>query len=1484
MKKFIALAFFVFVSSIGFSQTFTDFSTDPTKFLEEICDYINVTKRDDCKAEADALKTNWPLFTSGEQDALIDMANIMHAKKQLTYPYYYDFVRCINDVQRGKIPAGIFDSWQLLAHELLNSVKTATNKSYQSFLEFSHGLFTNNEIYSSPSHSWKSSTNEYGFIYLDNKPALRIDALDLFGITDGDTITIQNTSGTYYFMNNLWVGELGKTNWTRAGIDESKAYIMFSGYKINCIQTDFTIDSALLYYLPFSSGNMKGKYSDRLVQKNKTETSSYPRFESYNHHIAVDNLSTTISYVGGLTFEGSKIFGKGSADQKAVMKFERYDGKTGLIVRANIFDIKKYEDILASDAQITIMLGTDSIYHAGCNFKYKISQNRTFINRGDNGVAKSPFYDSYHMHEIQADQIKWNLDEPLIQIRNVAGTGGTDAYFESVDYFEPNRLYKYQNIADYNIIGKIKTYCDEHDSTREIYGADLAKYIKPTFTLDIIRSTLYKLCEDGFIYYDDAKDIITVRNKVFKYTMADRKKVDYDDIKIISKSDSLYATIDLTSFNMDVSGVKNLILSDSNFVMLFPKNDSVTIQKNRDMLFSGMMFAGRWDLYGRGFNLHYADFNIGLTKLDSIVINIPRNNDKDKYGNPILVPLRSTIVDATGTLQIDSKYNKSGKIKNTRYPSLKTEAPSYIFYDQRGPYASLYDRQKFFYEVSPFKYDSLNTFSTARMRFSGRLVSAGIFPDITERVRVQDDLSLGFQTTREGLPMYGGLGNFSDTINIDNTGLRGKGTFKFLTSTSVSNDIFFMPELMLANVQSFKMKKQVYNGIDYPSITGTNDFTRWSPYRDSMWIKMKNDKFILFDSLATLTGDVFLTSKGSGSSGTVDWKDAKMYSSNIKFGGYMMDADTSDFSIKSIDSTKFALTTHNVSAHIDFEKRIGDFHSNTDDIATEFPYNQYRTSMSDFHWDMDKKLITFNAEEGSESYFTSIHPQQDSLRFIGSTAIYNLSTFLLQVDGVERISVVDAEIFPDTQRVYIQPNAVMRQLKNATINADTLNGYHHFYHCLVNVYGKQLFNAKGDYDFNANDVPVQTLHFDEIGVYKDDQKNLRTYAKTKADTSDHLYILNKVQFKGNVNLKAPNENLNFDGYAKLDLQNPNIKAEWFSVNNDFNKDSSVIYYNNPQNEMKRFVTTGIVFASDSSELYTSFFTPKRSNGDRNIFIANGIVYYDKNSSTFIAGDKNKIQNGDSRGNVLTYNDATGDVNAEGKMDMGLNFGYADLKAAGTITTNIGKENDYNFNLTMGLNFPMDKGLLEMMAKDLTDNNMDAETVDYFADEFQKPIVEFFPQKDEKKILDAVNKDGMLKKSNDFPYTFFFTNLNLKWDKTLKIFYSTGPIGVCFIGEKNVNVEVPGYIEFGYKHGTADFMNLLLKFGEEDYFYLYYQNNILQVLTSDKLFNVAFAAIDPEKRHYKTDDNTKSYAYTTGSEIKMKNFVNRMKFFEEGGKK
>src|SRR6185436_21184372 len=115
----------------------------------------------------------------------------------------------------------------------------------------------------------------------------------------------------------------------------------------------------------------------------------------------------------------------------------------------------------------------------------------------------------------------------------------------------------------------------------------------------------------------------------------------------------------------------------------------------------------------------------------------------------------------------------------------------------------------------------------------------------------------------------------------------------------------------------------------------------WIPYEDSMIVKQDSIPFTMFDLKTTLRGALVLQSKGLRGSGFVDWADAQLSSSDIGFGKNKLKADSADFLIKSLDPKKFALQTRDVNASIDFDKRVGDFKSNTDDATTTFPYNQY---------------------------------------------------------------------------------------------------------------------------------------------------------------------------------------------------------------------------------------------------------------------------------------------------------------------------------------------------------------------------------------------------------------------------------------------------------------------------------------------------------------------------------------------------------------
>ena len=1463
------------------AQQIPAFETNAENYIKQVSKLLDDTKRDDLKKLSDDFGVTFLQYNSTYQQQIIAISNTMRDRKMLLVPYVIKFFQAVNDFHTSKLPPGILEQWLEIVPQIIVNQKPGNNKQFEQYIDFSIDLFTQNALNSIASKTWKCTSVDYDLLYEKQVPSVSFAATDLFAFLPGDTITIKNTSGRYFPFEGRWEGSKGEVSFERGGLEPDNVFVSFNNYTLDCTKSEYTVDSVMLTYVPYIKNKLVGKFTDKLITNNVPETSTYPRFQSYQRFVNLDNLASNVKYEGGLSLEGGKLNGSGTADQRAKFIITRYDGQVGCVLSALNFSIKKFEDINSNQAEIKIYIGKDSVYHPGAIVRYKMSTKQLNISRGEQGISKSAFIDSYHQVDIYAEALSWDMNESHLDYKMMLASESTPALIESSNYFDKNRLYKYQNVADYNIINVLKTYKEKNDTNR-ISTNDLARTININFNAETIRRTLYKLVEDGFIYYDDFNEIVTIRQKAIKYVLADLKKVDYDIIKITSLDRDFNSRLDFRSLGMGIRGIKNIEISDSSFVVIFPRNDSITLMKNRDMNFDGMFFAGRADVYGKNFGFSYDGFNITMSHADTLLLNVP-NGQVGKDGKPVLVPLHSCIQDVSGVIQIDGKLSKSGGKKHDwTFPSIKTSDKSYVYYDQKKTFNGVYDRKKFYYELKPFQLDSLYSFRPSRISFDGKLVSGGVFPDIENRIGIQKDLSLGFITKRTDIALYGGKGKFSNSISLDNRGLRGNGDINFLSSLTKSEDIIFFPDSLNANAKSFNMPKGPYGGVPFPKVDATEVYVHWKPYADSMEVRMKEIPIQMFENNTRLKGTLVLRSKGMRGSGFLDWADANLKSGDIAFGANSMSADTADFNIKSLDSTKFALKTQNVNAKIDFDKREGDFVSNTDDVATELPYNQYRTSINKFKWDMMRKQVTFIAPEGTESEFTSIHPQQDSLRFTGKSATYDLTSYILQVKQVPYIAVIDAKVYPDSNKVVIEPGAVMRTLNNSTIIADTITEFHKFYNCTTNIYGKNSYKSNGTYDFVSATGTKQKIPFQEISFLKDDNKSLRTYAKTRIDTSLKFTVIPKVQYQGKVDITANYQPLKFDGYARLQVQNPNIRVDWFSIKNEFTPDSTLIYYTDPENMSKKPVTTGIVFYADSADLYTSFFNAKRSIKDRNIFTANGIVFYDETTKEFIAGNKSKILQDDKRGNIFKYNDVSGKVYGEGKMDFGLNFGLVDVKSAGTINTDV-KKNEYLLNLLMGISFDMDKDLLLNLGKSILSNNFGEEDVDYFSDEFQLSIPEFVDPKDDKSFTAQMNKEGTYKRPENAPFAMFLTDLNMVWDPESRSFRNIGPIGVAYVGTTSVNRLIQkAYLEFGYKK-TGDFLSLYIPGDDDNWYYFFYQNNNLQIASGNRAFITALGAIDPDKRRTKSEDG-KVYQYNVGSENKKNSFVARMELLAEPPKK
>jgi hypothetical protein len=210
----------------------------------------------------------------------------------------------------------------------------------------------------------------------------------------------------------------------------------------------------------------------------------------------------------------------------------------------------------------------------------------------------------------------------------------------------------------------------------------LAKAIDPHLTEEQAKALYYNLVEMGFIKYDESTGTVTMRTKVIDYVQSNAKKVDYDIIHIKSVPKTGIDYIDFKTNNVDLKGVHVVPISDTANVTIYPGNSSLSIQKNRDMTFDGLVYGGRLDFFGKDYKFNYAPFTMDLNGLDSMRINIPDSSGKlDQNGQPLLRTLLTDIVGVKGMLEVDAPINKSGRAHLYQFPKLTSREKSYAYYD-----------------------------------------------------------------------------------------------------------------------------------------------------------------------------------------------------------------------------------------------------------------------------------------------------------------------------------------------------------------------------------------------------------------------------------------------------------------------------------------------------------------------------------------------------------------------------------------------------------------------------------------------------------------------------------------------------------------------------------------------------------------------------------------------------------------------------------
>lgn len=1511
----------------------------PDEFLKESLKLLKATNRDAYKITMDQFEEVFPTLAAGQQDAIIATCNLMAPLGMRVHPHLESYLRAVvSDAEDG---AGFFNVWNPVLTSLLNDSRRGAFKGYERYMTCINGLLTEQALYTTRSKKWSISADRFDVEYAGGSPQIHVQTNDLIGTTQGDTAVFYETKGYYDINSETWYGQGGRHTWESVGLIPEDVYCKLpNSYTIDLGKHQYRVDSVLFVFKPYFSDASLGVLTNQLQQTKNPRTTAYPQYVSYQNKVKIKDLMEGVDFEGVFKLEGSTI--KGSSDEGAKAKFKFYStgGKLLAAARANSFKIDTREKAVSLEAALSIYFAEDSIYHPGLNFKFDVNKREMIATRGETGISDSKFFNSHHKMEMDVDKLIWKLDDDQITMSN-PGRGGQDpAFFESVNLFDRKLYNYYLGVTSYNPLIVMKRYCEQFN-VREIGAETLARQMSPTLTTDQIRHLLFRLMSDGFIIYDQDKELVYVQDKVLNYVDAYLEKVDYDILKFQSVTPAASAEMDLETMDMKINGLERASLSHKQFVHVYPDNDVVTVKQNRDMVFNGTVLAGRIDFYGKGYYFNYDSFYVNMVNLDSMLINVPTDK-KDEFGQQILEPMRGLFENLSGTLFIDAPVNKSGNGEFPGYSRFVNRNPSYVYYDQYSKHQDKYPREAFYFKTHPFTIDSLDDFNIFNQAFPGEFHSADIFPTLEQDLNIRPDKSFGFytQTPAEGLPLYQGRGRYYDAIDLSNDGLLGQGRVEFLSTTLSSDDIIFFPDSMASNVDSMVMVARNVGGVDFPDARNESVFVSWRPYDDDMLVEMKEKPFDFFNGYATLTGDIRVKSTGARAAGALDWKEATLTSNDFSFGTFSTQADTSSLKIKSLSPDKVAFNLPNVESDVDFDERVGTFITNVPEVATELPYNRYKTSMGRFDWDFDAKTIDLSPPQGREfATFTSTHPRQDSLSFLAKHGLFNMETSLLTAYDVPRIAVADAWVIPSEGRVTIGEDAVMHKLLNSEIVVDTTTQHHRFYNAEVEIFGKKSYRAVADYDYVHRGGNPQTLRFQEIGV-ETSGDTARSYGVATIVQADSFRLDPRIRFEGQAKLEAGDEYMTFRGISEMEVpvfpyikysyqidtfdihqtmvdsfranpdyahykvvfpapedtvrilsgmvtlmhvdstpvfENPNITHDWFRIDDEINPAAIEITVTDAVDARNEPVFTGIHIRSDSALLYATLLGDKLNGRDETVFKADGLVSYNPDRNEYLVISQDSTDGKGRMPTKLTYNNSNGSVHAEGFTDLGLDVQWLNVDAAGQLWKTT-SDSTYYFDMVIGFGFKMTKAVWNEMTADIESWTYDKPDLDFESAGLKSKLSMLMPSRAAAdKLFNNYNMTGRLNFPPESDYGVVVSTTMI-WDANEKTFRSYGPIGIIAINGKEIGREVKGYLEIG-KMRSSDYINLYLQPSTDEWYYLNYRKNELGAFSASDAFNNVVKAVPDNQRLYKGDGDKDFMIFEIGSRATMARFVRKMQYFE-----
>ncbi|MCK4748784.1 MAG: hypothetical protein KAT15_17140, partial [Bacteroidales bacterium] len=458
--------------------------------------------------------------------------------------------------------------------------------------------------------------------------------------------------------------------------------------------------------------------------------------------------------------------------------------------------------------------------------------------------------------------------------------------------------------------------------------------------------------------------------------------------------------------------------------------------------------------------------------------------------------------------------------------------------------------------------------------------------------------------------------------------------------------------------------------------------------------------------------------------------------------------------------------------------------------------------------------------------------------------------------------------------VRIGYQATMSLLTNAKILASQVNRQHFIYDASVAVAGAKDYKGSGFYDYRDAFGNSYKIFFERIWV----DTSLQSRSTGIIAEDDPFMLSPYFDFQGDVSLAASIPYLAFDGGTRI-VHDCEISRAWLRFTSVVDpRDITIPIAEQMQNTDLNKIFAGSLITRDSTHIYSTFLSGRKDYFDVNLTSASGLLIYDADRESYIISQPEKLEDETWPGQYLRLETESCRVYGEGKIDLTLAYGLVKMVSAGNAIHKV-SEDEFETRLILGLDFFFSQDALNVMGREI-DGLLNLDAADLGSPHYLLAMKDLLGREMANDLERQLTLTGIYEEiPPQWNHTIFFNDLPLKWNQESRSFRYNGPVGIGNIGDIQVNKKVEAYVEFVEK-GSGDILDIYLRAGDDAWYYIGYTPGVLQVLSSNRVFNEIVFDLKEGDRRERGRIGQGSIVYSLAARRRLDLFIDRFLEYEE----